>query len=100
MPSHRGPMNSAALMSNESKSLKQQLIAARREILGRLATLASAPADQCREVYLFEDDHFCGVRFVLGKASATWQSASGEIVFLVDGNVVQPPKGGTMRRAA
>jgi hypothetical protein len=39
----------------------------------KLASFAKLEQGDCKEVYLFQHDQFCGVRFTLGFFQANWR---------------------------
>ena len=61
-------------MTKDSKStLTDKMIRARTIAQSKLATYAKSDPSECKEVYLFNKDQFCGIRFSLGPFHATWQ---------------------------
>jgi len=53
--------------------LTEQLIKVRTIAQRSLARFAKADPNDCKEVYLFSKDQFCGVRFTLGPFQADWR---------------------------
>ena len=56
-----------------SSELTQQLDLVRKVAHSQLASFARLDADACKESYLFKDDHFCGIKLVLGSFQARWE---------------------------
>ena len=56
-----------------SAELTQQIDLVRKVAQSQLATFAKLDADACKESYLFKDDHFCGIKIVLGSFQARWE---------------------------
>ena len=52
--------------------LMEQLIKVRKKTQTRLARYSNLPPEDVKEVYLFKEDQFCGVRFTLGAFRAVW----------------------------
>ena len=56
-----------------SSELTQQLDLVRKVAHSQLANFARSDADAATESYLFKDDHFCGIKIVLGSCKARWE---------------------------
>ena len=56
-----------------SSELTQQLDLVRKVAHSQLANFARLDADAATESYLFKDDHFCGIKIVLGSFQARWE---------------------------
>ena len=60
-------------MSQTSKTiLSEQLVRVRTLAQAQLARFTQLEPSDCKEVYLFHDDQFCGIRFTLGSFKAQW----------------------------
>lgn len=70
------------------QSLPELIIRVRKLAQARLVQFAKRDVSECKESYLFEKDHFCGVRFSLGPFRATWRSNQTTIQFLRNGNQI------------
>ena len=68
----------------------------------RLTRFSSLPVEKCTESYLFEKDHFCGIRFTLGLFKAEWRLSQAQIRFTKNGTQigVVDLEPGQQRRAA
>ncbi len=61
------------MTQDSSQPLAEQLVRARALAQTRLAQYSRLEAADCKEVYLFKDGQFCGVRFNLGAFQADWR---------------------------
>ena len=68
--------------------LTELTIRVRKLVQSRLARFAQRDAAECKESYLFEKDHFCGIRFSLGPFRATWRTNQNTIQFLRNGTEI------------
>jgi hypothetical protein len=76
-------------VTDKSKQiLNDQIIKIRKLVQTRLARYSRLDPADCKEVYLFQADHFCGVRFSLGSFEADWRIDQTEIGFSRDGNQI------------
>ena len=90
-------------MTDESKQiLEDQVIHVRKLAQTRLARFARLDPSDCKEVYLFQKDHFCGIRFSLGDFHAQWRIDGTDLKFFRDGNQIDRVEigGSTSKRAA
>lgn len=61
-------------MTQDSRQiLSEQLVRVRALAQSRLAKFSKLEPADCKEVYLFKADQFCGVRFSLGAFQADWR---------------------------
>lgn len=61
-------------MTQDSQQiLSEQLVRVRTLAQTRLARFAKLEPGDCKEVYLFRADQFCGIRFTLGAFQADWR---------------------------
>lgn len=76
-------------MSQESNQvLVEQIVRARNHAHAQLSRYARQDSGVCREAYLFEDDHFCGIRFWLGPFRAVWMIAEPTMQFFRENNQI------------
>jgi hypothetical protein len=72
-------------MANANQNvLKLELARFRKQAFEQLGLLTGLSSNDCRETYLFEEDRFCGVRWTLGNAKASWRQGSTEILYQQD----------------
>jgi hypothetical protein len=65
----------------DNQPLAEKIASVREISQTRLVRFSKLNVDDCKEVYLFDNDHFCGVRIVLGPFKAVWQLDSTVIEF-------------------
>lgn len=90
-----------------SSELTQQLDLVRKVAHSQLTSFARLEADACTESYLFKDDHFCGIKIVLGSFQARWEVGQTAVAISRGTNVLQTVSldaestdGSSQRRAA
>ena len=77
-------------MNDASKQiLNDKIIAVRKLAQTRLARFTRLDPADCKEVYLFQKDRFCGVRFTLGVFQADWRIDQTDIVFVREGHQIE-----------
>ncbi|MFK7770222.1 MAG: hypothetical protein AB8B55_23630 [Mariniblastus sp.] len=59
--------------ASSNRTLTEQLIAVRKRAQLRLVRFANLSPEDTKEIYLFNKDEFCGVRFTLGAFRAVWR---------------------------
>ncbi len=64
-----------------NKALTEKLIGIRKRAQTRLAHFSKLQPEDGKEVYLFHNDQFCGVRFTLGPFRAVWRLEENSIRF-------------------
>ena len=72
-----------------SSELTQQLDLVRKVAHSQLANFARLDIDACTESYLFKDDHFCGIKIVLGSFQARWEVGLTSLTISRGANVLQ-----------
>jgi hypothetical protein len=73
---------------NTNRSLNETIIEVRKLAQSRLARYAQLEPGNCKEVYLFQEDQFCGIRFSLGPFQAQWQIDQTEIQISREGTAI------------
>lgn len=93
---------SQAVPVTPKRTLNSTIIEVRKVVHQRLARFASLPIEGCTESYLFDKDHFCGIRFALGFFRAEWRLNQTQIQFTRNGNNIGQVdlNPGEQRRAA
>ena len=72
-----------------SSELTQHLDLVRKVAHSQLANFARMDVDACTESYLFKDDHFCGIKIVLGSFQARWEVGQTTVAISRGTNVLQ-----------
>ena len=92
----------ATLVNDPKSQMSEQIARVRQLAQIQLARFARLPEDQCKEVYLFENDRFSGIRFTLGVFRAKWMLKETQISFSRDGKqiLVTDIEGESQRAAA
>ncbi|MEM9940395.1 MAG: hypothetical protein AAF939_02320 [Planctomycetota bacterium] len=62
-------------------NLFETILRAREVAQVRLCRFSNADRKNCRETYLLNQDHFCGIRFDLGPFRAMWKIEESQIKF-------------------
>ena len=76
-------------MTQESEQvLSELLVRVRGFAQTRLAKFSRLEPANCKEVYLFQNDQFCGVRFLLGAFQAEWRTDKQVLHFYRDSNQI------------
>ena len=70
------------MIQNSTEILPEKLARVRSLAQGRLAKFSRLEPADCKEAYLFKDDHFCGVRFSLGAFQADWRIGQTNLTVL------------------
>lgn len=72
-----------------SSELTEQIERVRNVAQSRLGSFARLNVDACTESYLFKNDHFCGIKIVLGNFHAVWEVGQTSVAIVRGGNVLQ-----------
>ena len=77
-------------MSQDSPQqvLSEQVAKVRALARSQLARFAKLQPEDCKEIYLFQEDQFCGVRFTLGAFQADWRVDDSVMILLRGGSPV------------
>lgn len=79
--------NSVANDSNQI--LTDQIIRSRTIAKKKLARYARLPPEDCKDVYLFAKEQFCGVRFTLGSFFADWRIGGSSLTVIRNGHAIE-----------
>lgn len=76
-------------MTQESRQpLTETIIRVRKLAQQKLAQFSRLDAADSKEVYLFQEDQFCGVRFTLGAFQANWRTDQTALTIVRNGNQI------------
>lgn len=77
---------------DRNESLNLELARIRATVITQLSNVSSLSPDDCRETYLFDNEHFCGVRWTLGSTRAVWRIGTDTIAYDLNGQTIDPSK--------
>ena len=69
-------------------TLSELVLRVRKTAQTQLARYAKLEPEDCKELYLFRADQFCGVRFTLGPFQADWRIDQSVLNLSRDGNQI------------
>jgi hypothetical protein len=73
---------------NATRPLNETIIRVRKLSQARLARYSQLEPIHCKEIYLFQNEQFCGIRFHLGPFQADWRIDQTEVHFLREGSQI------------
>ena len=71
--------------SNQKIALNERIAKVRQIASVKLAHFSQLDGNDCKEVYLFEKEHFVGIRFSLGAFGAKWLLTESAVAVFREG---------------
>jgi hypothetical protein len=78
-----------AVTNDSNQILSDQIIRTRIIAQNKLARYAKLPPENCKDIYLFAKEQFCGVRFTLGAFFADWRIGGSSLTVIRNGHALE-----------